>query len=692
MKQRIKTVLVGFLTVVTAAQAQPRVTLDLATPLPAGALSRVYGSTGTGRFGVPVAGGSDVDGDGFADVAVAYFTASPLERLRAGEIDLVFGDGTIGGTLDTALDQPGLLRIFGAGPQETAGNEIWIDDVTGDGIADLLIGRQNHTPDTERIGAGALTIVTGGPELRRLALEGSVIDLAQPPDEITMTTVVGAQAIDRLGIWMRTGDIDGDGIADIVVGADQEDAAGGDEPAEENRGAVYVIRGGAHLSEHPIVDLASFAASPLAGHLAKITPPKGSSRFHFGATCTLADLDGNGRAEVLAAAALLRAGAQIRADGAPIFSAESAGGSLEGTVFIAWDDNFPDEPWPAGLSFDVTQAPGSHTVLDGESRNRAFGEEILGGLDFDGDARADLFVGDLVGGEAAGRARPGSGHIFYDAARLKGRQLDFDDLPSDLRTTTILGPSTDALASDTAAQGDFDGDGWTDLAIASPHAHPLGRFRAGVFQVFYGRPGGWPVFIDSAAENLPLPDVLRVTEVQGARGQAGPDFGDTLGYSATAADMNGDGRTDLISNEMLGNGFAPEAIDHGNLIVLDGAALSGMCRDTSTVLCVNEERFAVTIEWRDFNGLTGSGRVVDAQSDDSGIFWFFDSENWEVLVKVLDGCATNGHFWVFAAATTNVEYTLRVEDALTGQVVSYFNPLGTSAAAVTDTTALDSCP
>ena len=76
---------------------------------------------------------------------------------------------------------------------------------------------------------------------------------------------------------------------------------------------------------------------------------------------------------------------------------------------------------------------------------------------------------------------------------------------------------------------------------------------------------------------------------------------------------------------------------------------------------------------------------------DSGLFWFFDAGNWEMLVKVLDGCAFNNHFWVFSAATTNVGYTLRVIDTETGAVAEYSNPLGTSAAALTDTNAFASC-
>ncbi len=64
-----------------------------------------------------------------------------------------------------------------------------------------------------------------------------------------------------------------------------------------------------------------------------------------------------------------------------------------------------------------------------------------------------------------------------------------------------------------------------------------------------------------------------------------------------------------------------------------------------------------------------------------------------MLVKMVDACNSPfNSFWVFAAATTNVEYTLRVTDTETGVVKEYFNPLGNAAAALTDTEAFLTCP
>ncbi len=116
------------------------------------------------------------------------------------------------------------------------------------------------------------------------------------------------------------------------------------------------------------------------------------------------------------------------------------------------------------------------------------------------------------------------------------------------------------------------------------------------------------------------------------------------------------------------------------------------CTVGSHALCLARDRFTVEVEWTDFAGASGPATVLPFQSDDSGILWFFHPGNWEMMVKVLDGCAFNQRFWVFAAATTNVEYTLRVTDTETWAVSEYVNPLGTSAAAITDTGAFSGCP
>ncbi len=117
---------------------------------------------------------------------------------------------------------------------------------------------------------------------------------------------------------------------------------------------------------------------------------------------------------------------------------------------------------------------------------------------------------------------------------------------------------------------------------------------------------------------------------------------------------------------------------------------NGSCIPSLTRMCLSQNRFSLEITWRDYAGTSGSAQVVPMGSEDSGLFWFFDSQNWEMLVKVLDACDVNGRFWLLAAATTDVEYTLRVTDTATGVFREYFNPLGTAAPALVDT--FETCP
>jgi hypothetical protein len=69
--------------------------------------------------------------------------------------------------------------------------------------------------------------------------------------------------------------------------------------------------------------------------------------------------------------------------------------------------------------------------------------------------------------------------------------------------------------------------------------------------------------------------------------------------------------------------------------------------------------FGVTVDWKLPSGQTGQGVAVPL-TNESGYFWFFDPGNAEVTVKILDGRAVNGHWWVFLASMTDVEHTVRV--------------------------------
>ncbi len=120
--------------------------------------------------------------------------------------------------------------------------------------------------------------------------------------------------------------------------------------------------------------------------------------------------------------------------------------------------------------------------------------------------------------------------------------------------------------------------------------------------------------------------------------------------------------------------------------------LAPLCTADAHTLCLDGSRFSVTAEYQQ----SESGPSVEATAvtltDATGYFWFFDSSNVELIVKVLDGCAVNNHYWVFAAGLTNVGVHMTVTDLRSTQQQVFDNAVGTPFAPIQDTMAFATCP
>jgi hypothetical protein len=116
------------------------------------------------------------------------------------------------------------------------------------------------------------------------------------------------------------------------------------------------------------------------------------------------------------------------------------------------------------------------------------------------------------------------------------------------------------------------------------------------------------------------------------------------------------------------------------------------CAPNATTLCLAQNRFRVQVSWRNAQGQIVAGRVVSTKTAESGLFWFSSSTKWDLLVNVLNSCSANNRYWVFAAATTNVQYTVRVTDTRTGAVKEYVHAQDAPALSVMDIYAFATCP
>jgi hypothetical protein len=209
---------------------------------------------------------------------------------------------------------------------------------------------------------------------------------------------------------------------------------------------------------------------------------------------------------------------------------------------------------------------------------------------------------------------------------------------------------------------------------------------------------------------------LVVTRTGGTDGAVSVDYA-TADGTATAGDdytaangtltwIDGDGVAKMIQVAILddGNADADETFSV-NLSNATGDASIGLAAATVTILdndtpcvegpntlCLQQGRFEVTTSWATTQGTSGAGDAGDLGLTDTGYFTFFNVNNVEVVVKVLNGCPVNQRYWVFAGGLTNVEVELIVRDSETGVVQRYMNPQSTPFQPIQDTQAFATCP
>ncbi len=124
--------------------------------------------------------------------------------------------------------------------------------------------------------------------------------------------------------------------------------------------------------------------------------------------------------------------------------------------------------------------------------------------------------------------------------------------------------------------------------------------------------------------------------------------------------------------------------------IIDNDAARTRCTANATTLCLLGGELAVEIRWTTKRGQSGRGQARRL-SEKSGLFWFFDRDNFEMLVKAVDGCRISGSRWLYFSGTTDVGYTVRVTESATGLAREYRNVTGQLALPVADTATFRGC-
>lgn len=157
-------------------------------------------------------------------------------------------------------------------------------------------------------------------------------------------------------------------------------------------------------------------------------------------------------------------------------------------------------------------------------------------------------------------------------------------------------------------------------------------------------------------------------------------------------DEVGDLGPGLIVNVLGGENFEIGA--DGAWAVADfPPAQPGICEPTGPSVCLNEDRFRVEVTFVQ-GGATDPAKLIKSQ-DDTGYFWFFDQDNYDLIIKILNGCSVNNHYWVFiggpAGTDGDTDADVTIEDTNSTDEATYeYRP--TNQPYLIDPKAFDTCP
>ncbi len=456
-----------------------------------------FALTGAGLFsstGASVSGAGDVNGDGFDDVIVGTLYTSPDGRTGAGESYVVFGaaDGFPAGLDPAALDGGNGFVVQGAEAYDYAGTAVsGAGDINGDGFDDLIIGADQASP-AGRPFAGKTYVVFGGGEAARVNLATL--------DGTNGFVLNGVDAADFSGSSVsNAGDVNGDGIDDLMI------AAANSVPA----GETYVVFGA--TGTFP----ASLDLSSLDGSNGFVLKGMDAGDGGAAAVSAAGDVNGDGLADLIIGAYRASPGGAVYAGAAYVVF--GSGGGFPATVDLAGLDG------------------SNGFVLPGVSSGDGAGRSVAGAGDVNGDGFDDLIIGAPYA-DPAGRDQAGESYVVFGAAAGFAPAIAPDALNGS-NGFAIRGSAVADLAGlSVSGAGDVDGDGFDDLIIGAVRADGADGSEPGVSFVVFGRADGFEA-------------VLEVGAIDGVNGFAieGTADGNRSGYAVSAAgDVNGDGFDDLV--------------------------------------------------------------------------------------------------------------------------------------------------
>lgn len=352
---------------------------DITVPTFSG--STFYHATQGAQFGGSVAGGGDVDNDGIPDILVAAPGGGVGQQ---GAVYLLFGDTVpVTSPFNVAnginLATRG-IAILGETGGDMIGDVAMVGDANGDGIDDFVIGARYD--DDGASNAGAAYLIFGAADI------GSGVSLASLGSKGVKIT--GANADDAVGQRVTgAGDVNGDGVNDILI------AAPGDDDNGSNAGAVYLLFGSADFGTS--LDLGSLSDDKGV----KILGAAAGDQLGANALTAAGDINSDGLDDVVVGGSSANAAYVLFG-----FTGTTPGAGLAQTG-DAGDDTFFTGAGPDTLSGNggddlLAAGSGNDSIDGGDGNDTAYGQSgddtIMGGAG-DDVLRGNLGDDSIEGGD-----------------------------------------------------------------------------------------------------------------------------------------------------------------------------------------------------------------------------------------------------------------------------------------------------
>ncbi len=471
-------------------------------------------------FRPTVSAAGDINHDGYADFVIGLPVSSNPNGVQAGDAYVIYG--TRGGLPDdlSEIDGTNGFKVEGAAASEWLGYGASAGDFNGDGVDDLLLSAPWSDSGFRGSKTEAFLLYGGAPEI------ASPVDTAHlDPTQGLSFQVAGTGGFGSVGSVASLGDVNADGIDDIIIGAPSD----GDGQA----GTAYVVFGNHSVLPSDLTTLDGTNGFKILGQTT--IGSLGQSVSSAG------DLNGDGISDIVVSDDKNVAGpmsVHVIFGHAGAFSSSILANSLTGTN-----------------GFTIT----------GLTNNQGYywNQLVSSAGDVNGDGYDDLIVG--------GNSSPT--FVIFGHGGSFGATIDISTL-NGTNGFEITGPGIQYLGRSVSSVGDLNGDGYADIVIGAPNEpNSVVPSDPGHAYVLYGHAGGFSPVID-------------VSQISGNVGfvVSGHSLDDQAGWSVSGAgDIDGDGLDDLL----VASPKSQNGLGHGEVQVIYGTPSASATMGTDNADALN---------------------------------------------------------------------------------------------------------